>query len=285
MKLSYSSDSGPNPYLLTPDPFCYNITCSVSLRGIGLMDSEASQFIDIADYYDDLMAGVPYRLWVDYLEELLKGINFHPRTVLDVACGTGSVSEIIADRGYQVTGVDLSAGMIEVARQKAEKNESGVDYHVQDAAELSLGRQFDLAISLFDSLNYITDEDHLAKAIKRVGEHVVEGGYFIFDVNTEYALSHGFFNQSNLGSYPRYVWSSSFDRSTRICTVKMVFEVLDHGAARQFTEVHRQKAYRLDELDSMLRDAGFETVARYHAYKFRQPTRRSDRVFFVARKR
>lgn len=249
------------------------------------MDSEPNQFVDVASYYDDLMAGVPYRLWVDYLEEILHRIDYKPRTILDVACGTGSVSEILADRGYTVTGADLSAGMIEVAQKKAEANQSGVDYHVQDAAEMSLGRQFDLAISLFDSLNYITDESKLASAIQRVGEHVVQGGYFIFDVNTEYALSHGFFNQSNLGSYPRYVWSSSFDRETRICTVKMVFEVLDHGANRQFTEVHKQKAYRLDELDSMLRDAGFETTARYHAYKFRQPTRRSDRVFFVARKK
>lgn len=250
------------------------------------MTSAVEQFTDITEHYDMLMDGVPYRMWADYLEQILKKLNCHPKTLLDVACGTGIVSEIMAARGYDVTGVDISPGMIEAAVKKREAGGSDIEYHVQDAAELSLGRRFDFAISLFDSLNYITDESSLAQAIKRVGEHVVSGGYFIFDVNTEYALAHGFFNQSNLVGYPKYVWTSKFDRETRICTVTMAFEVLEKdGTKRQFTEIHKQKAYRLDELDSMLRDAGFETVARYHAYRFRQPTRRSDRVFFVARKK
>ncbi|MEN6372422.1 MAG: class I SAM-dependent methyltransferase [Armatimonadota bacterium] len=249
------------------------------------MDSDKKQFIDITEHYDDLMANVPYRLWVDYIENILKKLNYHPRTVLDVACGTGTVDELLVEHGYEVTGADIAPGMIEVARRKTVASETNIEYHVSDAAELSLGRKFDLAISLFDSLNYITDESRLAQAMKRVGEHVVPGGYFIFDVNTEYALAHGFFNQTNLGSYPRYVWNSSYDRATRICSVTMVFEVLEDGKPRQFTEVHKQKAYKLDELDAMLIAAGFETIARYHAYKFKQPTRRSDRVFFVARKK
>lgn len=249
------------------------------------MDSEKKQFIDIAEHYDALMSGVPYRLWVDYIEEILRRMRYQPRNVLDVACGTGTVAELLVERGYEVVGADIAPAMIEIARGKASEMELDIEYHISDAAELSLGRKFDLAISLFDSLNYITDESKLALAIKRIGEHVVSGGYFIFDVNTEYALAHGFFNQTNLGSYPRYVWTSRYDRTTRICTVTMVFEVVENGQPRQFTEVHLQKAYRLDELDAMLEAAGFETINRFHAYKFKQPTRRSDRVFFVARKK
>jgi len=250
-----------------------------------LMDCDAKQFQEVAEHYDALMAGVPYRLWVNYIEEILNRLNYHPKSVLDIACGTGTVDEILDERGYEVVGVDISPHMIQVARQKASELDIDVEYYVQDAAELDLDRKFDLAISLFDSVNYITDESKLANAFKRVGEHVVNGGYFIFDVNTEYALAHGFFNQTNLGSYPKYVWTSSYNRETRICTVTMVFEVIEDGKRRQFTEVHVQKAYKLEELDKMLKDAGFETVARFHAYKFKQPTRRSDRVFFVGRKR
>lgn len=249
------------------------------------MNSDAKQFVDITEHYDALMAGVPYKHWVDYLEDILRRLKHHPRTVLDVACGTGTVPEILAARGYEVTGVDISSGMIEAANRKKAKSGSDIDYHVQDAAELTLEREFDLAISLFDSVNYITDETRLARAIQRVGEHVTQGGYFIFDINTEYALAHGFFNQTSLSSYPKYVWTSAYDRETRICKVTMVFEVLEGQEKRQFTEVHVQKGYRLDELDTMLRNAGFETVERYYAYTFRQPTRRSDRVFFVARKK
>ena len=202
--------------------------------------------------------------------------------MLDAACGTGNVSELLAARGYEVVGVDISAGMIEAAKAKSGR----VEYHVQDLAELDLGRQFDFAISLFDSLNYIIDVEHLAKALIRVGEHVVEGGYFIFDVNTIYALAHHFFDQANLapGRYPHYIWSSEYDHATRLCTVTMTFEVLENGETRQFKEVHTQRGHSLEELQQMLIDAGFEVVDIFHAYRFRKPTRRSDRVFFVAKK-
>jgi SAM-dependent methyltransferase len=242
-----------------------------------------TQFKRIAAYYDDLMAGVPYNLWVEYLTGILKRMDYSPGNVLDVACGTGNVSELLADRGHKVVGADIAPDMIEVARSK----ESGVEYHIQDMAELDLGgRKFDLAISLFDSLNYITDPARLAQAIKRVGEHLVDGGVFIFDVNTEYALAHHFFDQANLAShhYPNYVWNSEYDHSTRICTVNMTFRVIENGENVEFKEVHLQRAHSLEEITTMLIDAGFEVVDIFHAYKFRRPSRRSDRVFYVARK-
>lgn len=242
----------------------------------------STQFFNIAPYYDALMAGVPYRYWVDYVQQLLARLDYHPRTVLDLACGTGNVSEELARRGYQVTGADLSAEMIEVAKSKG----GIVDYHVQDMSELNLGRQFDLVISLFDSLNYVTDVERLAAAIKRVYEHVSDGGVFIFDVNTVYALSHHFFDQANLSAdhYPKYIWTSSYDHSTRICRVDMTFEVLENGQTVQFKEVHLQRGHSLEELSTMLTDAGFGVEEVLHAYKFRKPTRRSDRVFYVARR-
>ncbi|MCE5324765.1 class I SAM-dependent methyltransferase [bacterium] len=242
-----------------------------------------TQFKQIAAYYDDLMAGVPYNLWVNYIEDILSRIEYRPKSVLDAACGTGNVSEILVDRGYKVVGADIAPDMIEVARSKP----SGIEYFVQDMAELDLdGRKFDLAISLFDSLNYITDPSHLAHAIKRVGEHLVDGGVFIFDVNTEYALAHHFFDQANIASnhYPHYVWNSIYDHAGRICTVNMTFEVMENGEKRQFKEVHIQRAHSLEELSMMLSDAGFDVIDIFHAYKFRKPTRRSDRVFYVARR-
>ena len=241
-----------------------------------------SQFKRIAAHYDRLMACVPYHLWVQYIEGLLKHIHYRPRIVLDVACGTGNVSELMADKGYEVIGVDISADMIEAAQSKRGE----VEYHVQDMAEMDVGRKFDLAISLFDSLNYVTDVARLAEGIRRVGEHLVDGGVFIFDINTEYALSHHFFDQASIGGdrYPKYIWHSDYDHSTRICTVSMTFEVIEDGEPKQFREVHLQRGHSLEELTMMLIDAGFEVLEIFHAYKFRKPTRRSDRVFFVARK-
>lgn len=264
------------------------------------------QFREIARHYDDLMHGVPYRGWVAYLEDILDRLGYHPHTILDVACGTGNVSEILAKRGFEVVGVDISAEMIEIAQSK----KSPVEYHVQDMAELCIGchseppschsehseesraepveaRQFDLAVSFFDSLNYVTDPDHLRRGIKRIGEHVVPGGLFIFDINTIYALSHHFFDQANLGGeyYPKYIWSSEYDHSTRICRVDMLFKVMEDGEEREFKEIHYQRGHSIEELTQWLNEGGFDVVDIFHAYKFRRPTRRSDRVFFVARKR
>jgi ubiquinone/menaquinone biosynthesis C-methylase UbiE len=244
--------------------------------------STDSQFNEIAPYYDELMAAVPYRLWVGYILDILDRLDYHPKTILDVACGTGNVSELLSKEGFEVVGMDISPWMIEVAQTK----KGGVDYHVQDIADLDLGRTFDLAVSLFDSLNYVTDPDQLARGIKRVAEHLVEGGIFIFDINTIYALSHHFFDQASLSDdhHPKYVWNSEYDPTTRICRIDMTFEVLDSGEKRQFHETHIQRGHTLEELTSMLVDASFEVVNVFHAYKFRRPTRRSDRVFYVARK-
>ncbi|MGC8862918.1 MAG: class I SAM-dependent DNA methyltransferase [Armatimonadota bacterium] len=258
-----------------------------------------SQFTLIAAHYDDLMAGVPYRQWIDYVEEILGRMDYHPDAVLDVACGTGNLSEILASRGFRVVGVDISPDMIEVARAK----KSGVEYYVQDAAELDLRcssgisacpgqvqecrRKFDLAICLFDSLNYITNPNRAAQAIRRIGEHLIPGGVFIFDVNTIYALSNHFFDQARLapGFYPKYIWNSFYDRGTRICRIDMLFEVIENGQPKQFKEVHYQRGHSIEELSQWLVDGGFEVVDIFHAYTFRKPTRRSDRVFFVARTR
>ncbi|MGQ9782600.1 MAG: class I SAM-dependent DNA methyltransferase [Armatimonadota bacterium] len=242
------------------------------------------QFTAIAKHYDSLMSSVPYRQWVDYIEAILQRLDYHPKTVLDLACGTGNVSELLADRGYAVVGVDISPEMIEVARTKSGR----VEYYMQDISELNLdNRQFELAICLFDSLNYITDPVRLAACFERVGAHLVPGGLFIFDVNTVYALEHGFFDQANLafGSYPRYVWTSQYDHRTHICQVDMLFEVMEDGHVKQFKEVHYQRGYSLEELTRWLVEAGFEVLEIFHAYTFRKPARRSDRVFFVARRR
>src|SRR5687767_10383583 len=120
------------------------------------MSPDNTSFSAVAPYYDLLMRDVPYRGWVEYLHQLLEARGFNPHRILDLACGTGSVSEILAAQGFEVVGVDISGAMIERARQKAEGKGLSIDYHVEDAADLRIpGERFDLCVSFFDSLNYI----------------------------------------------------------------------------------------------------------------------------------
>ncbi len=251
-------------------------------------DDDQAAFVAVAPYYDILMTGVPYRDWVRYLHTLLDLRQARPRQILDLACGTGNVSELLAAEGYPVTGVDIAPHMIAEAQRKAARKGLPIAYLVQDAAELDLpGRRFDLCISLFDSLNYITAPGRLAQAMERVAAHLTRNGLFIFDLNTEFALRNKFFDQDNLGSAERlhYDWDSDYFPETRLCRVRMQFWYRqDNGQERYFEEVHWQYAYRTDEILDMLRAAGFDDIATYQAYTLRPPTHTSDRIFYVARK-
>lgn len=248
--------------------------------------SESAAFGPVSPYYDVLMAGVPYRFWVDYLERLWALHNRKPQAVLDLACGTGTVSRLLVPRGYSLTGVDLSEGMLEVACRRTAEAGLPIVFHQQDAAELDLGAaRFDAVICLFDSLNYILEPERLRSAFVRVFAHLNPGGTFIFDVNTEYALAEGMFNQScmRMNEPLRYRWRSRYDAETRLCTVRMDFSYdPGTGVRESFLEVHRQRAYSKDDLASWLREAGFGGVTIYNAYTTDPPKKRSDRLFYVA---
>jgi ubiquinone/menaquinone biosynthesis C-methylase UbiE len=255
-------------------------------------DSQApedpNQFKAVASVYDHLMQSVPYADWVVYLRRLLETRAARPRRILDLACGTGNVTELLAEAGYSMTGVDIAADMITEARRKAAARGQSIAYHVQDAGLLDLpGERFDLCISLFDSLNYITDPAHLQRAFERVALHLTRNGLFIFDLNSDLALREHFFDQSNLKADEplRYDWRSDYYPETRLCRVHMQFWAQEpDGSERYFEEDHWQYAYTTDEIKQMLATAGFEDINCYQAYTLRAVNRATDRIFYVARK-
>ncbi|MGQ9901058.1 MAG: class I SAM-dependent DNA methyltransferase [Fimbriimonadales bacterium] len=246
--------------------------------------SVSEPFEAVAPYYDQLMQSIPYLWWMHYVETLLDYFERPAQKILDLCCGTGNLSELLALNGYEVVGVDRSTAMIEQARRKAAQHELGVRYSVQDAAALELGETFDAIVSLFDSLNNITDPAQFAEAMRRAYLHLNPDGIFIFDLNTEYAFVHKLFDQRMLEpSAPlRYRWRSQYDKETRLCTVRMEFWVREGAQERYFTEIHTQRAYTEHEVRAMLHGAGFAEVHLFDAYTLHPPDRRSDRVFYVA---
>jgi SAM-dependent methyltransferase len=262
---------------ITPDP---------QSPGRSASDQPITSFGDVAPHYEHLMSTVPYRFWVSYLDRLWNLHSLPRKRVLDLACGTGTVSRMLASRGHDVVGVDLSGRMLEIARRMTAEEGLAIEYVEQDAAEMSLpGRSFETVISLFDSLNYILDPQRLAMAFNRVYAHLDPGGSFIFDLNTEYAFEQGMFNQSctRRDEPLHYRWRSRYNDETRICTVNMSFSFdRGNGLREQFKEVHRQRAYSKTEVASFLADAGFTGVTVYDAYSTDPPNPRSDRVFYLA---
>lgn len=229
------------------------------------------------------MRSVPYRMWVGYYLLLLSVQDRHPKRILDVCCGTGTVAELLVREGFDVSGFDISPAMVTRAIEKAKRKKLAIDYWVADAAELRLNREFDAAYSFFDSLNNILDPARLLASFKRVSDHLPEGGSFVFDLNTAYSFEARMFDQQNLSRRAklRYKWVGEWDADRRIITVNMRFWYQD----QEFEEIHRQRAYDESEVRLMLEAAGFRDIRTYHSYTLDPPRRTTDRIHYSAIKK
>jgi SAM-dependent methyltransferase len=225
------------------------------------------------------MEGVPYAMWIAYLELLWSKCEAKPSDVLEVCCGTGKLCRALTTKGIRMTGIDLSQQMIDIAIKKADEENLEINFSCQDAAKLDLPWTFDAAFSFFDSMNYITQPDNCRSAIAATASHLRPGAPFIFDLNTAFAFEQRMFDQSDLkrDRKVRYKWVSQYDPQSRICRVDMSFWAGD----RYFEEVHEQRAHSIEEVDEWMKEAGFTSVAFYDAYTLNRPKARSDRIHVV----
>lgn len=242
-----------------------------------------SGFDPVAPFYDELMRVVPYGMWADYYKLLLARQDVYPEHLLEVCCGTGKVAEELVKEGFQVSGFDLSAPMVEEARRKAAAKGLDIRYEVMDAATFDMGRTYDAAFSFFDSLNYITDPFAFAKAIKRVGAHLPSGASFIFDLNTAYAFEERMFDQRQMhpAAKLRYQWKGDWDPETKLIHVTMKF----WRKGEELKIVHVQRAHSDEEVRGCLEAAGFGSVEVFHSYTLDRPRKNTDRVHYAAVKR
>ena len=240
----------------------------------------ASSFGPVAPYYDELMSQVPYRMWVGYYLLLLSQQNVRPKRLLDICCGTGTMTAMLRDEGFKMAGFDLSAGMIDGARKKAAQKGLDIRYEVFDAAEADMGETYEAAYSFFDSLNNITDPERLQMAFDRAAAHLEPGGSLIFDLNTAYAFEQKMFDQHQLRQNAplRYKWQGDWNPSTRLIQVDMRFWY----GNQEFQELHVQRAYEQDEIRDMLQQAGFTRIRAYHSYTLNPPRHTSDRLHWTA---
>lgn len=234
------------------------------------------------------MAGVPYSVWLARMERAVRERGKRPESVLDVACGTGAITELLHRRGYRpVVGFDISPQMIQVAQTKAQARLYPLEYRVADLAELELeGRTFDWQVSVFDSLNYILDPERLQEGLRRLYAHACPGGVLTFDMNAVYALRHGLFTQHEKNGPIEHDWKSHWDEDQKLCRVEMDFWVTDKHTStrRHFHETHLQRGYALNEMKQWLTEAGWSKIEVFGNYGDKAPNSRSDRWLFVCEK-
>ena len=240
---------------------------------------------NLAVSYDRLTCDVDYEATVDFYYEILKQEGLSPRTAVDLACGTGSVTAILARKGLRVIGVDMSEEMLTVASQKV--GEAGFTPWLlcQSLQQLRLPKAVDLAVCALDSLDYITNPDDCREAIHRVYKYLNPGGIFIFDVNTPEklrAMDGQVFLDEDDDVY--CVWRGEFDEQTNICSYGMdLFQRKGNLWERSFEE-HCEYAYSADQLVGYLKAAGFTHIRVYGDRRMEAPVEGEQRIYIKARK-
>ena len=245
-----------------------------------------SAYEALAASYDSLTYDVDYEKILQFYERLFRRYHLQPQTVLDLACGTGSLSVLLAGRGYRVLGADRSEEMLMEASRKAAQMEGNAPYFIcQPMQRLRLPQPVDAVVCCLDSINYLTKPADCARAFVRVFQALLPGGVFIFDINTPYklkGLDGQVFLDENEDTY--CVWRAEFDDKKNICFYGMDLFQREGEVWFRSSEEHAEYAYSPDELERYLREAGFTRVERFADRKLKAPEETELRIYFAARK-
>ena len=243
------------------------------------------QYSDFARVYDLFMDNIPYEEWSNYIIDLLKSHGIDDGLVLDLGCGTGKLTNILSDAGYDMIGVDLSEEMLGIAMEsRADRN---ILYLCQDMREFELYGTVRAVISICDSMNYITEEADLLQVLKLVNNYLDPGGMFIFDMNTMYKYRELLGEQTIAENREEasFIWDNYFDEDTLINEYELTLFIREGELFRRYEEVHYQRAYEIEEIKSIIEEVGMEYVACYDACTREEPKADSERVYFICREK
>lgn len=244
-------------------------------------------YTNFATIYDRLMNDIPYEKWVKYIQDILAQYNLKPEMVLDLGCGTGNVAIPMARLGYQVTALDLSTDMLAVAEQKSRTDGLNIKFIHQDMRQIDLPANYDLVVSMCDSLNYLLEDADLKNVFTKIYELLNPGGLFVFDLNTAYKIGQIFANETFVYNEDdvAYIWENSFEPATSICDMDLTFFVRDEtNHYKRFMESHAEKGYDSKEVVKWLADVGFNHISIYEAITFKPPEANTERIYFIVKK-
>lgn len=253
----------------------------------------------LASIYDILMDDVDYTKWAEYLHTQLQKHDCPGNCLLDLGCGTGSITIPLAQKGYKITAVDLSEEMLSQARSKTDAMRHNgeslqIEWLAQDMTALELYdenddfQMFDGVIATFDAFNYITEPEALQFLLQGLADHMNDNGILIFDIQTPYKLREYLGN--NIYTLHRedveYVWENHFDAEEQICQMEITFFLRqENGLYKRVTEHHAERVYEPELLQLWLNLAGFDVLGIYQELSEQPVEAESHRAVFVVRRR
>ncbi len=248
-------------------------------------------YTDFASVYDKFMDETPYEQWCQNILAVLREYGIEDGLLLELGCGTGSMTELLADKGYDMIGVDYSQDMLNIALAKREQSgHQDILYLNQDMREFELYGTVSAVVSVCDSLNYLLEDEDMITCFRLVNNYLDPKGIFFFDFNTRYKY------ETVIGDTViaenredcSFIWENFYDEDAWINEYDLTIFVKEDDNAgnemfRRFQETHYQKGYELAQMKQFLEEAGMEFVRAYDADTLGEVTPESERIYCIAR--
>lgn len=245
-----------------------------------------SGYKSFAYFYDRLIANVDYAAMAARIDGYVSQFGGRKGILLDLACGTGSLSEEMARLGYDVIGVDGSYDMLNAALDKKFESGLNIQYLCQDMREIDMYGTIDVAVCTLDSLNHLPSEEDVQKVFERVSLFAFPDGMFIFDVNTPYKHREVLADNAFIYSFDDLYcgWQNEYNKTDSSVTIYLDFFEKTESGYDRYSESFCEICIPLKRVEEMLKNAGFEILGVYDDYTEREVTDTSERAVYVCRK-
>lgn len=250
---------------------------------------EKSAYTSLAAVYDKLNADIDYGEWADYIEgQFAKFATSPVSSVLDLACGTGTMTAELAARGYDMTGIDLSEDMLSVAEAKCDTGHfrHSVLLIRQNMAEFELYGTVNAVVCCLDSLNYLTKTDELARTFAHVHNYLDPNGLFIFDMNAPAKFKRIYADNSYVLEDEGILcaWQNDYNSKSKLCDFYLsIFCETENGLWQRFDEIQRERCYSLRTVRKLLSEAGFEICSESSDFYGTKIDSDTERFYITAR--
>ena len=245
-------------------------------------------YTGFAKVYDLFMEDVPYKEWSRWIAEMLRAHGIEDGLVLDLACGTGVMTELLAEAGYDMIGIDQSEEMLERALDRKEQSGHDILYLCQDMKEFELYGTVRAIVSVCDSMNYVLEEEAFLDILTAAAENYLDyGGLFLFDLNTEYKYRMLLGEQTIAENREEgsFIWENSYDEEEKINDYELTLFIReDSGYYRKYEEVHYQRAYPLDTVKELVARSGLKLLQVCDGYTGEPVREDSERICVVCRR-
>ncbi len=241
----------------------------------------------LAPFYDSINSDVDYGKWAGFIDRIFqKEMKQKPELVLDLGCGTGSMTLALAELGYDMTGVDYSPEMLDIARERAEKAGFDVLWLCQDMREFELYGTVDAAVCCLDCINHLTEAEDILKCFDLVHNYLIPDGIFVFDINGKFKFENIYADETYAMEEDGGVciWQNYYDEDTKLCDFYItLFKEESDGRYTRYDEEQCERMYLLSEIKEMLEESGLEFIGAYSDFDMNVGSDDSERIYIVAK--